>query len=115
MPLRNLPPNPQGDRARLRRWTMSELSRREFLSTTAGAAAGLKVAFHLPLSAEAASTEFTPNAYVHIAPVTGKVTIVVARSEMGQGVRTSLPMIIAEELDCDFLFFVFVFVGVCFF
>jgi isoquinoline 1-oxidoreductase beta subunit len=43
---------------------------------------------------------FTPNAYLHIAP-DGKITVVVARSEMGQGVRTSLPMILAEELDAD--------------
>ena len=80
---------------------MSKISRRDFLATSATAAAGLAVAFHLPLSAEPAGADFAPNAYVHIAP-TGKVTIVVARSEMGQGVRTSLPMILAEELDCDF-------------
>ncbi|HEY3928691.1 MAG TPA: xanthine dehydrogenase family protein molybdopterin-binding subunit [Candidatus Koribacter sp.] len=80
---------------------MSEVTRRDFLATTATAAAGLVVAFHLPLSGGTASTEFAPNAYVHIAP-RGKVSIVVARSEMGQGVRTSLPMILAEELDCDF-------------
>lgn len=80
---------------------MSTISRRKFLSTTATAAAGLVVALHLPLSGETAATSWEPNAYVHISPE-GKVTIVVARSEMGQGVRTSLPMILAEELDCDF-------------
>jgi isoquinoline 1-oxidoreductase beta subunit len=80
---------------------MSKISRRDFLATSASAAAGLVVAFHLPLSGESASGDFAPNAYVRIAP-TGKVTIVVARSEMGQGVRTCLPMILAEELDCDF-------------
>ena len=79
---------------------MSNISRRDFLATGVAATAGLVVAFHLPLSAESGS-EFAPNAYVHISPQ-GKVTIVVARSEMGQGVRTSLPMILAEELDCDF-------------
>jgi CO/xanthine dehydrogenase Mo-binding subunit len=80
---------------------VSTISRRNFLAATATAAAGLVVAFHLPLSAEPASDDFSPNAYVRISP-DGKVTIVVARSEMGQGVRTSLPMILAEELDCDF-------------
>ena len=44
--------------------------------------------------------QFAPNAYLHIAP-DGKVTVVVARSEMGQGVRTALPMILADELDAD--------------
>ena len=43
---------------------------------------------------------FSPNAYLKITP-DNKVTIVVARSEMGQGVRTSLPMILAEELEAD--------------
>ncbi|MGA8493299.1 MAG: xanthine dehydrogenase family protein molybdopterin-binding subunit, partial [Terriglobales bacterium] len=43
---------------------------------------------------------FEPNAYLRIAP-DGKITIVVARSEMGQGVSTSLPMILAEELEAD--------------
>jgi isoquinoline 1-oxidoreductase beta subunit len=80
---------------------MSPISRREFLATSAGATAGLMIAIHLPLAAEPTGSDFAPNAYVHIAP-SGLVTIVVARSEMGQGVRTSLPMILAEELDCDF-------------
>ena len=43
---------------------------------------------------------FSPNAYLRITP-DNKVTIVVARSEMGQGVRTALPMILAEELEAD--------------
>ncbi len=80
---------------------MSKISRRDFLATTATAAAGLVIGFHLPLQAEPAAEEFAPNAYLRIAP-NGTVMIVVARSEMGQGVRTALPMILAEELDCDF-------------
>src|SRR5207245_1807215 len=43
---------------------------------------------------------FAPNAYLRIAP-DGKITVMVARSEIGQGVRTSLPMILAEELEAD--------------
>jgi isoquinoline 1-oxidoreductase beta subunit len=46
------------------------------------------------------STGFAPNPWIVIAP-DDRVTIVVARGEMGQGVRTSLPMIVAEALDCD--------------
>src|SRR5664280_1757132 len=80
---------------------MSTISRRDFLATSATAAAGLVVAFHLPLAGEPTDPAFAPNAYVQIAS-SGLVTIVVARSEMGQGVRTALPMILAEELDCDF-------------
>jgi isoquinoline 1-oxidoreductase beta subunit len=60
------------------------------------------LAFYLPRHGLHPSGEhdFAPNAYLHIAP-DGKVTVVVARSEMGQGVRTSLPMMLAEELDAD--------------
>ena len=80
---------------------MSDLSRRAFLGTSAAAGAGLVIGFYLPsrLHAETEAA-FSPNAYLTIAP-DGKITIVVARSEMGQGVRTSLPMILAEELEAD--------------
>src|SRR5262245_60683153 len=44
--------------------------------------------------------ELRPNAFVHIAP-DGHVTIVCHRSEMGQGVRSSLPVLVAEELGAD--------------
>lgn len=78
------------------------ISRREFLANSAAASVGLVIAFHLPASAstQEADADFSPNAYLHIAP-DGKITVVVARSEMGQGVRTSLPMILAEELEAD--------------
>jgi isoquinoline 1-oxidoreductase beta subunit len=77
------------------------ISRREFFTTSAAAGAGLVIAFYLPssLSAEPLS-DFVPNAYLRIA-LDGKITVVVARSEMGQGVRTALPMILAEELEAD--------------
>ncbi|MCC6555450.1 MAG: xanthine dehydrogenase family protein molybdopterin-binding subunit [Polyangiaceae bacterium] len=43
---------------------------------------------------------FAPNAWVRVAP-SGAVTIVVDKSEMGQGVETGLTMLVAEELECD--------------
>jgi len=60
------------------------------------------LAFRLPMCATVGtvSNSFAPNAFLEIAP-DGKVTIWCAKSEVGQGVRTSLPMIVAEELGCD--------------
>ena len=79
---------------------MSPFSRREFVAIGAAAGAGLVIGFYLPHGAELKKGSFSPNAYLRISP-NNKVTIVVARSEMGQGVRTALPMILAEELEAD--------------
>lgn len=80
---------------------MSGISRRKFLGTSAAAGAGLVIGIYLPSPAQAeAESAFSPNAYLSIDP-NGKITIVVARSEMGQGVWTSLPMILADELEAD--------------
>jgi CO/xanthine dehydrogenase Mo-binding subunit len=79
---------------------MSPLSRREFVAAGVAAGAGLVIGFYLPHKSVSQSESFSPNAYLRITP-DNKVTIVVARSEMGQGVRTALPMILAEELDAD--------------
>jgi CO/xanthine dehydrogenase Mo-binding subunit len=78
---------------------MSPLSRREFLAVGAAAGAGLVIGFYLPHRSSSGAA-FAPNAFLKIAP-DGKITVVVARSEMGQGVHTSLPMILAEELEAD--------------
>jgi isoquinoline 1-oxidoreductase beta subunit len=85
----------------------TQLTRREFLKTTALASAGLVVAFSMQrmrfaLAADAPATAAAPppDAFVHIAP-DNSVTILLKHSEMGQGVWTSLPMVLAEELDCD--------------
>jgi len=78
---------------------MSPLSRREFLAAGVAAGTGLVIGFYLP-HGERGQKAFSPNAYLRITP-DNKVTIVVARSEMGQGVRTALPMILAEELEAD--------------
>ena len=79
---------------------MSPLSRREFVTAGVAAGAGLVIGFYLPHGHESQKESFSPNAYLRITP-DNKVTIVVARSEMGQGVRTALPMILAEELEAD--------------
>ncbi len=79
---------------------MSPLSRREFVVAGAAAGAGLVIGFYLPHKSGSHEESFSPNAYLRITP-DNKVTIVVARSEMGQGVRTALPMILAEELEAD--------------
>src|ERR1700680_1981840 len=79
---------------------MSPLSRREFVAAGVAAGAGLVIGFYLPHKASLEKESFSPNGYLRITP-DNKVTIVVARSEMGQGVRTALPMILAEELEAD--------------
>jgi CO/xanthine dehydrogenase Mo-binding subunit len=79
---------------------MSPISRREFVTAGVAAGAGLVIGFYLPHGGTSHQESFSPNAYLRITP-DNKVTIVVARSEMGQGVRTALPMILAEELEAD--------------
>ena len=79
--------------------------RRTFLKVSAAAGGGLLIGFHVPLflrQSHAATTiaGFAPNAWIHIAP-DDRVTLQVASSEMGQGVMTAIPMLLAEELDCD--------------
>ncbi len=81
------------------------LTRRSFLKTGTLVATGLVLAVELPVSAfddasSTAATAFTPNAYITITP-DNVVRLWVTRSEMGQGVRTTLPMMLAEELEVD--------------
>jgi CO/xanthine dehydrogenase Mo-binding subunit len=78
------------------------LDRRDFLKLGAVAGTGLFIGFRLPEKGEVAtsSAPLLPNAFIEIQP-SGDIIITVARSDMGQGVRTALPMIIAEELDAD--------------
>ncbi len=79
---------------------MSPLNRREFVAAGVAAGVGLVVGFYLPHGEKSRKEVFSPNAYLRIT-LNNKITIVTARSEMGQGVRTALPMILAEELEAD--------------
>jgi isoquinoline 1-oxidoreductase beta subunit len=83
-----------------------KVSRREFLKICPSAGAGLVLGFSLftdegakPTSA-AQTKAFAPGAFLSI-DADGKITIWSPKSEMGQGVRSALPMIAAEELDAD--------------
>jgi isoquinoline 1-oxidoreductase beta subunit len=82
----------------------TKVDRREFLKRGAAGAAELVIGFYLPsaqeTSAAAAAGPFAPNAWIRIG-TDDTVTLVIDKSEMGQGVVTSLAMIMAEELDCD--------------
>jgi isoquinoline 1-oxidoreductase beta subunit len=89
------------------------VKRRDFLKTGAAVGGGLLISLYLPeLSQAGVSAKpsdklkfvepatFAPNAFIRIA-TDDTVTVIVNKSEMGQGVYTSLPMLIAEELEAD--------------
>ena len=89
--------------------SLDDAARRDFLRTAAGVGGGLIIAVTLPaagrLGAAAAAAKGSGeaeavNAFVKI-DVDGNVTLVMHKSEMGQGVYTGLAQLIAEELDCD--------------
>jgi isoquinoline 1-oxidoreductase subunit beta len=93
------------------RLDISNAGRREFLRRSAAAGGGLLLGIHLPSSVDAAeqvghvpslaaTTGFKPNAFIHIAP-SGRVTLTSKQPEIGQGIKTSLPMVIAEELSLN--------------
>lgn len=77
------------------------LSRRSFLQLVGGVGAGFMLGGMIAFGAEPSVQEaFTPNVFVKISPE-GICTISITRSDMGQGVRTTLAMLVAEELDAD--------------
>ena len=80
----------------------SGLSRRGFLQAGAAAGGGLVLSLNLPFAAgdaEAADV-FAPNAFIRIEP-SGQIVLTMPYVEMGQGTYTSIPMLIAEELEVD--------------
>jgi isoquinoline 1-oxidoreductase subunit beta len=83
--------------------TVRKVNRRSFLKIGVGTAAGLTIGFTLPESSRLRAQSdgaFALNGYVHIG-ADDTVTLVLAKSEMGQGPMTSLSQILADELDCD--------------
>ncbi len=86
--------------------TTLRVNRRQFLRVTAVAGGGMLLATYVePFGISSAfatdtAADFTPNAWIRITP-DGTVTIIAQNPEIGQGVKTMLPMIIADELDVD--------------
>src|SRR4029079_4504940 len=82
------------------------VDRRAFIRVSALAGGGLLVGTYLRFgpatalaeSLPATADNFAPNAFISITPA-GAISIIAPNSEMGQGIKTSLPMIVAEELD----------------
>src|SRR5258706_14222603 len=76
-------------------------SRRAFLQAGAAAGGGLMLSLSLPFADGASAADvFAPNAFIRIA-TDGQVTLTMPYVEMGQGTYTSIPMLIAEELEVD--------------
>ncbi|MCA9736437.1 MAG: xanthine dehydrogenase family protein molybdopterin-binding subunit [Gemmatimonadetes bacterium] len=85
--------------------SVQRVSRRDFVKWTGTASAGLALGVHVPfgqrgLEAAVAAEVFKPNAFVAVEP-NGLVRIWIKHVEMGQGIDTALPMIIADELDAE--------------
>ncbi len=76
------------------------VDRREFLKLVSLAGGGFALGYFGATEAAQASTQLAPNPWIRLAP-SGMVTLIVDKSEMGQGVMTALPMILAEEMDAD--------------
>jgi isoquinoline 1-oxidoreductase beta subunit len=83
-----------------------QMERREFLRFSVAASGGLLIGLYLPGASRLAAADerpvsvFMPNAFLRIG-TDERVTVIVNHSEMGQGVYTALPMLLAEELDAD--------------
>jgi len=80
------------------------LNRRSFIRLTTAAAGGLMISLYLDKPAAAQQSQqpkvYPPDAFVHVRR-DGHIVITVNRLEFGQGVQTSLPMILADEMDAD--------------
>jgi len=82
---------------------MTTVSRREFVTVLAAAGGGLLLGYRVAGAQRAAPTgatspDFVPNAFIRIGP-DGGITLIMPQVEMGQGTYTSMPMLLAEELE----------------
>jgi len=84
---------------------MDRVSRRQFLTAGAATGGGLLLGWHvdararvLAAAAKAKPSVFAPNAFIRIG-TDGRVTLIMSQVEMGQGTYTSMPMLLAEELE----------------
>ena len=85
----------------------NHLNRRRFIQTGAAVGGGLLLSFYLPAFGKGiknagipAPANFIPNAFIRIG-TDDIITVIVNHSEMGQGAYTSLPMLVADELEAD--------------
>lgn len=84
----------------------NRVNRRDFLKTGTLAAGGLLISFAIPaqtrrlLSTTNSPKEMVPNGFLRI-DEDNSIHIILTKVEMGQGVWTTLPLLVAEELDCD--------------
>ena len=83
---------------------ITNMSRRTFLKGSVAIGGGLVIGISIPLTVKpgeaAPEAPYLPAAFIRIGS-DNSVTIIINKSEMGQGVYTSLPMLVAEELECD--------------
>ena len=77
---------------------MTIVSRREFVTVLAAVGGGLLLGYRVDEGRSAASTGFAPNAFIRIG-TDGRITLIMPQVEMGQGMYTSMPMLLAEELE----------------
>src|SRR5712671_4748040 len=113
LPLRHLSAHPRGHQAggedvghgQGGRLNMARVSRRHFLTAGAAAGGGLLLGWHFDAQGRGAARAtkatppaFAPNAFIRIG-TDGRVTLVMNQVEMGQGTYTSMPMLLAEELE----------------
>src|SRR5690242_16601271 len=109
VPLRNVSANPPRHSSGCERSMNMTLNRRAFIATSTLAGTGLVIGFQLPgpllfaQENERAKKKPMPNpfvAWVHVKP-SGEISLIIAKSEMGQGIRTGLAIPLADEAEVD--------------